>query len=239
MAEKNINYPVISTSRWWVIRKRFIRSIPERVTDTYLSGILSVLIGSARNIISPLRRVGLIDAEGKPTERAKRWRDDEQYSSVCQEILKEVYPSEILDTFPDATSPRTSVERWFASKTGLGQSVVGQMASFYLPLCEADPTKQENTSTSTKTTKNGNSVPIIKKSATAKAVQAKKDVSNETLPQMQIDAEEKTNSPIKGTPSFESSLYINIQIHISPDASGDQIDQIFSSMAKHLPSLQR
>ena len=96
------------------------------------------------------------------------------------------------------------------------------MASFYLLLCEADPTKQESTSASTKNSKNGNSVSTVKKSATSKTIQAKKDVSNETIPQMQIDAEEKTNSPIKGTPSFESSLYINIQIHISPDASGDQ-----------------
>ena len=30
------------------------------------------------------------------------------------------------------------------------------------------------------------------------------------------------------------SLHIDIQVHISPDASADQIDQIFSSMAKHL-----
>ena len=30
------------------------------------------------------------------------------------------------------------------------------------------------------------------------------------------------------------SLHIDIQIHISPDATTDQIDQIFSSMSKHL-----
>jgi hypothetical protein len=30
------------------------------------------------------------------------------------------------------------------------------------------------------------------------------------------------------------SLHIDIQIHISPEASADQIDQVFASMAKHL-----
>ena len=30
------------------------------------------------------------------------------------------------------------------------------------------------------------------------------------------------------------ALHIDIQIHISPEASADQIDQIFASMAKHL-----
>jgi hypothetical protein len=33
-----------------------------------------------------------------------------------------------------------------------------------------------------------------------------------------------------------ASLHLNIQIHISPEASTDQVDAIFSSMAKHLYS---
>jgi len=33
------------------------------------------------------------------------------------------------------------------------------------------------------------------------------------------------------------SLHIDIQIHISPEASAEQIDQIFASMAKHLKEL--
>jgi len=32
----------------------------------------------------------------------------------------------------------------------------------------------------------------------------------------------------------QPSLHIDIQVHISPDAKSDQIEQIFSSMAKHL-----
>jgi glycine cleavage system regulatory protein len=34
--------------------------------------------------------------------------------------------------------------------------------------------------------------------------------------------------------SLGPALHIDIQIHISPEASADQIDQIFASMAKHL-----
>jgi hypothetical protein len=33
------------------------------------------------------------------------------------------------------------------------------------------------------------------------------------------------------------SLHIDIQIHISPEASTDQIEQIFASMAKHLKDM--
>ena len=34
--------------------------------------------------------------------------------------------------------------------------------------------------------------------------------------------------------SLAPSLHIDLQIHISPEASPDQIDKIFSSMSKHL-----
>ena len=44
------------------------------------------------------------------------------------------------------------------------------------------------------------------------------------------------NTPIMPTvaASPTPSVHIDLQIHISPDASPDQIDSIFASMAKHL-----
>jgi hypothetical protein len=39
---------------------------------------------------------------------------------------------------------------------------------------------------------------------------------------------------IVGYNSHGPALHIDIQIHISADASGEQIDQIFASMSKHL-----
>ena len=37
-----------------------------------------------------------------------------------------------------------------------------------------------------------------------------------------------------GATSFGPALHIDIQIHISPEASAAQIEQIFASMAKHV-----
>ena len=34
-------------------------------------------------------------------------------------------------------------------------------------------------------------------------------------------------------PSFEPAINLNIQVHVSPDMSPKQIDQIFKSMARH------
>ena len=44
------------------------------------------------------------------------------------------------------------------------------------------------------------------------------------------------NPSIIATPAASStpSVHIDLQIHISPDASPEQIDSIFASMAKHL-----
>lgn len=37
-----------------------------------------------------------------------------------------------------------------------------------------------------------------------------------------------------GGPQFDPNVHIDIQIHVSPDTSTDQIDKIFESMAKHI-----
>jgi Family of unknown function (DUF5343) len=235
MAGKKNTYPVINVVRWWTLRKSFKRTIPDQVTKGYLSGVLNVTPDSAQNIISPLKKIGLIDSDDKPTERAKRWRDDEEYPGVCEEIRKAIYPSELLAAFPDADASRTGVERWFASKTGLGTSIVGGMAVFYLLLTEADPTKQDSFLTSAKasypTTKSASSTAKL---STAKTKKIEKEASNGAVAVEAIEPEVKESSTKENLNGFVPALHIDIQIHISSDASAEQIDHIFASMAKHL-----
>jgi hypothetical protein len=53
-----------------------------------------------------------------------------------------------------------------------------------------------------------------------------------------IDGDDPVLAPPRtapqGTTSLQPSLHIDIQIHISSEASAEQIDQIFASMSKHL-----
>ncbi len=195
---------------------------------------MGVTPGSAQNIISPLRRIGLIDKDGKPTARAISWRDDEEYPSVCDEIRKEVYPSELLDAFPDADSSRTGVERWFANKTGLGESAVGSMAVFYLLLAEADPTKQDSITSSVKPSKPRQVQPSSAKLKIASSAKIEKEASNGIGAVATVEPEVKPSSTKVNVNGFGPTLHIDIQIHIAPDASAEQIDQIFASMNKHL-----
>jgi len=41
-------------------------------------------------------------------------------------------------------------------------------------------------------------------------------------------------SSAQNMPNFSPTIHIDVQVHISPDAEGTQIDEIFASMAKHL-----
>lgn len=47
-----------------------------------------------------------------------------------------------------------------------------------------------------------------------------------------------TTSPAKPPPAVPE-LHINVQLHISPESSADQIDKIFESMAKHLKDFNK
>lgn len=230
--KESVSYPMFSSTAWWAIRKKFIQSVPQRVTDTYLSTLLSMEIKSARNLIPTMKKVGLIDNDGKPTERAGRWRIDDQYAQVCEEIRQEIYPHELLDIFPNADAPRVSIENWFASRAGVGAGAKKAMTTFYLLLAEADYTKQDqsNSVKNPKAAKNGASAPktTFSRIKTEKVEEANNGLS---IPGNNGEAP-KSNG--KFPSGIEPSLHIDIQIHIASDAPPDQIEQIFASMAKHL-----
>ncbi len=103
MVEKQqISYPQMSANNWWALRNKFIQSVPANVTASYLSTVLPMTQQSAtNNLLRPLKRIGLVDQENKPTERAYKWRDDDSYREACEEIRRKVYPQELLDAFSE------------------------------------------------------------------------------------------------------------------------------------------
>jgi hypothetical protein len=218
--ESRKGYPYMSTSSWWALRKRFKGTMPGKVTATYLASALDMSQTSAQaNVLPSLRTVKIIDDEGKPTDLAVRWRDDDEYAKVCKEIRDKVYPQELRALASDASADRAVVERWLASNTRTGESMVGKMASFYLMLCEADPSRQTKPAPATQGTK---VAPRRERSAAP---------SRPTPPATPVVSPPPGNGHGNGP---MPALNINVEIHIPADASADQIDQIFASMAKHL-----
>ncbi len=217
--EQKETYPVIPAKHWWTLRKRFQQSIPNAVTPGFLATTLGMQEQSAKaNIIPSLVMMRIIDQEGKPTDRAVRWRDDVEYSEVCREMRNELYPQELLDAMPGPSIDRSAVERWFATKTGVGKTAVKRFAVVYELLATATiPEKRETPPTS-----------VRPKPPTKRR-------PSKSVPEEPLAREAEKPVVLSGV---EPSIHIDIQIHISPDANPDQIDQIFASMAKHLRNLR-
>jgi hypothetical protein len=141
MADTSERYPSLPGRHWWILRDKFKQSIPSRVTPGYLAAALDMQEKSAAaNVLPALRSAGLIDAEGKPTQRAVRWRDDDMYPEVVEEIRNAIYPADLLEAVPHPSTNRGAVERWFATRTGHGLSAAKKMASFYELLFSSVPT---------------------------------------------------------------------------------------------------
>jgi hypothetical protein len=193
------------------------------VNESYLAGILKMEAQSARaNVLPYLKTLGIIDGTGKTTDRAKLWRDDARYSAVCKDILKEVYPTELLDAVSDPTQ-REQAESWFSHATGSGEAAVARMAVLYCVLLEADASKQpdekaERARPEKRVERKHAAVPPVTTVVADKSV---------------ITGGPSSTSHTSNTPQIPG-ININLEIHISADSSADQIDTIFKSMAKHI-----
>ncbi len=222
MADKQV-YPMISEKSWWQIRNQFKKTIPSVVNVSYLKSLLSLNSDqSARNILAPLKQMGIIDVEGKPQPRATDWRSDAKYSDVCSIMVSEIYPQELLDLFPDTHINNVTAKSWFMDTCSLGDNAAAKIASTFSLLksgqVKSDLDITKSTVPPKKSKPKGNDFP-------EKAV----PLENISSPSLNVD------TPIAPSPSSAMpSVHIDLQIHISPDASPDQIDSIFARMAKHL-----
>lgn len=215
MANKEtVGFPMLPIKHWWALRNRFKASIPGAVSPSYIAALLGMKEVSARaNVILPLRTLGLIDEDNRTNQDlAVAWRDDERYEDACHEMTQRVYPDDLIEAVPNPASDRGAAERWFANRTGAGTRAVKRMAAFYAVVGQPDlssETKDAPKATSARTPK-----------STAKP--AKTGRTRE--------------APAQGLRSIGEppGIAINLQIHISSDATSDQIDAIFESMAKHI-----
>jgi len=226
--ENRRSYPMLPTSHWWALRKKFRQSLPGIVTDSYLSTVLSMGANSARaNVLPFLKTLGIIDQDGKPTQRAKLWREDEHYAEVCKAILSDVYPPELLHAVSDPVAEKAKARSWFAQNTGVGEDAASRMVAMYSVLNEGDASKQPD----------DRKVPIKKVSVKGTTSDKRVDPtpSEVVLPPSENGKNDSVGGSGRGNGfNHGPEVNINLQIHISADASPDQIEQIFASMSKHL-----
>lgn len=239
-------YPFISDAAWWQLRKVIKTKGMPKVFDS--DWVITVRIreneGSAANIVRVFKRFGLFSSDGKPQDLAWDWIDDAKYPEACNKILHTVYPDALTGVFTTPSDEdRVGVERWFQRNAHLTPGSSRQYAAFYMLLLRADPAEQEAGASS------GSA-----KAAGAANGQARAPKSRPTAARAQSAAKAKAapdtatsatqNGPDSERPQpprahqarsgLEPSLNINVQIHIPAEASAEQIEQIFKSMAKHL-----
>lgn len=227
MAEdKRKSFPKITVANWFNLRDKFIQKVPTEVSSSYVASALGMSEASAKaNVIGPLKAIGIIDENSKPTDLAYDWRDDVKYKEVCEKILSNNYPQELHDLYQDPDTPISDIASWFMRYGKVGSVAAKMFAQTYLLFLNADPTKAKEIKSSTSTRKLR---PKKQQISAKKKTEKSKQATQVEKPDLQTY--QQNNLKQKGIPS----LHIDIQIHISPDTSSDQIDKIFESMAKHL-----
>lgn len=232
MANGDSSFPKIPDANWWTIRDSLKKKVPGVLTASYISSALSIGEPSANNILGPLRKLGIIDESLKPTELAFEWRDDDKYPAVCQKILEAQYPEEIRDLFHTPDADPAKITSWFMNKARCGESTAKQYTRLYLLLIKADPSGPSTPvpKKETKTAPQGTKKPA--KKTTAQTVET--PAYDVQLKQEPAHSHTQPAAPHARPLNKSPELHINIQLHISPESSADQIDKIFESMAKHL-----
>ncbi len=217
MAEENNSYPMISEKNWWIIRDKFKSALPSICSPTYIKSLLTMSSENSANsnVIVPMKCMGLINEDNKPTDLANNWRLDNTYKEACNTIVNNIYPKELLDLCPDANVDRNIAKNWFMSR-GVGETAANKMTAIFILLKNGELKEKKNPAS-----KNNNKT--IKKVNPPVNTKAEKDIVQSEI----------TNS----CPSVQTkkpNLHIDLQIHISPESSPEQIEAIFASMAKYL-----
>jgi hypothetical protein len=180
--------------------------VPQKASNQWLKTI-GFKSSNDSSLLGILKAIALVDSSGVPTNVWSSYRGA-NHKAVLAEAIRNGY-AELFAVYPDAWQRSNSeVEHVFSTSSSAGAQVIAKTVATFKALCEcAEFGPVEN------------QPPPIVHTGPMHA-----PVSN-LPPQSRPPAASNGSSP---------SVHIDIQIHISPEASADQIDQVFKSMAKHL-----
>lgn len=182
--------------------------VPPKVTTKWMESI-GYKSTNDRSMIAVLQQIRFIDGAGSPKEQWTRYRGA-NYRQVLGEGIVEGY-ADLFTVYSDAyTRSSEELENYFGTRSTAGKQVISKTVSTFKALCELADFSSAATSTN----------------------------SNQT-----DTTQNNTSAPVppklnQESLSFSPKLHIDIQIHISPDTTPEQIDQIFASMAKHLSKIK-
>jgi hypothetical protein len=181
--------------------------VPQKVTVQWLKTI-GFTSSNDNTLIGVLRLIGLIDPNNIPTAKWTQFRGGD-YKSVLGDAIREGY-SELFAVYPDADKrSQADLDHVFSTSSTGGKQVISKTIATFKALVE-DAEFSGQGSTDLHIPAGPLHTPIVAR-LNGKKAQA-----------------------LQQPTSFAPALHIDIQIHISPEASAEQIEQIFASMARHV-----
>lgn len=216
MAEST-TFPQIPSSVWWGVRSLLIRKPSLRINATTLATELGVQPAAAKAYLRELINSGILDDDGKATQVALSWRTDEGYVAASETLLRNCYPEQLVELIDPIPENRSKVVNWFTHQ-GLGSGSAGNKAATYLLIGAKEPLDL--------TTQNN--IPKKERSDRPSSIPAKAAKPGSVEPPTQKRAYPNRRAGI------EPQLNINIQTHISAEATNEQINTIFAAMRQNL-----
>lgn len=181
--------------------------VPQKVTTAWLK-TLGFTSSNDTTLLGVIKFIGFTDQSGIPNATWSAYRGA-KHKAVLGEAIRRGY-AELYAVYPDAhLRTNTELTHVFSTSSTAGAQVVGKTVATFKALVE----EAEFSTSSAPHQTTMQSGPLHIPAA-------------EQAPHMpQIPQASSAAGP---------GLHIDIQIHISPESTPDQIDRIFESMAKHL-----
>lgn len=177
---------------------------PTKLTVAHLK-TLGFTSSNDSTLIGVLKFIGFIDASNIPTSVWNEYRGA-HHKTVLAKAIRVGY-ADLFAVYPDAnTRSNSELSHVFSTSSSAGSQVINKTVATFKALVEEADFSAESEPTET-TLRSG---PLHEPAAAA--ARPLTPTSHSTNPEVHID----------------------IQIHISPDSSHEQIEKIFESMAKHL-----
>lgn len=185
--------------------------IPDKVNTKWLP---TIGFGSKndRTIIPVLKHVGLVSTDGVPTQAWTDFRGAASGRALGAAIVAAY--DQLFKTYPDAPNRSADeLQAFFRGHSSYGAQAVAKAVTTFKALCQH--AEFDEAGSSTQNVPRSDKLPGVDK---GKSTPASTPAANQKPP----------------TARQLPSMHIDIQIHISPEASTEQIEKIFESMSKHL-----
>lgn len=185
--------------------------VPPKATQQWLRTV-GFKSSNDMGLLGVLKFIGFIDPSGVPTSTWTQYRGA-NHKRVIGEAIRKGY-AELFAVYSDAWHRSSAdLEHVFSTSSSGGRQVIAKTVSTFKSLTEL---------------------------AEFTPVGGEADLHMSSAPlHLPVTPREVRDDPSTGASRTreqqrQPSVHIDVQIHISPEASSDQIDQVFASMAKHL-----